>query len=141
MKPLSSLGFKPPSLSCLPGGASHPDDYPAVPTAAEDTSAGPKQTLVTLENPQQQQQQQQATGAGELPSELVGQSSAQASGQLLMPVEQDDSGPGRPSTDAEATQMELSPAPTISKWPRTSPCSSCYSTSGCVSIALPYFHS
>ncbi|XP_066470425.1 E3 ubiquitin-protein ligase HUWE1 isoform X2 [Tiliqua scincoides] len=95
----------------LPDGAAHPDGYPVVPTAAEDTSAGPKQTLVTLESPQQQLQQ--ATGAGELPSELVGQSSAQASGQLLMPVEQEDSGPGRPSTDAEATQMELSPAPTI----------------------------
>ncbi|KAM6469549.1 E3 ubiquitin-protein ligase HUWE1-like [Liasis olivaceus] len=95
----------------LPDGATHPDGYPAVSTAAKDTSAGPKQTLVTLESPQQQQQQ--ATGAGELPSELVGQSTAQASGQLLMPVEQEDSGPGRLSTDAEATQMELSPAPTI----------------------------
>uniref|UniRef100_A0A8C6YKP5 HECT-type E3 ubiquitin transferase n=1 Tax=Naja naja TaxID=35670 RepID=A0A8C6YKP5_NAJNA len=95
----------------LPDGATHPDGYPAVSAAAKDTSAGPKQTLVTLESPQQQQQQ--ATGAGELPSELVGQSTAQASGQLLMPVEQEDSGPGRLSTDAEATQMELSPAPTI----------------------------
>ncbi|XP_013917131.1 PREDICTED: E3 ubiquitin-protein ligase HUWE1-like [Thamnophis sirtalis] len=96
----------------LPDGATHPDGYPAVSAAAKDTSAGSKQTLVTLESPQQQQQQQ-ATGAGELPSELVGQSTAQASGQLLMPVEQEDSGPGRLSTDAEATQMELSPAPTI----------------------------
>uniref|UniRef100_A0A8C5SYW6 HECT-type E3 ubiquitin transferase n=1 Tax=Laticauda laticaudata TaxID=8630 RepID=A0A8C5SYW6_LATLA len=95
----------------LPDGATHPDGYPAVSAATKDTSAGPKQTLVTLESPQQQQQQ--ATGAGELPSELVGQSTAQASGQLLMPVEQEDSGPGRLSTDAEATQMELSPAPTI----------------------------
>uniref|UniRef100_A0A670KKC9 E3 ubiquitin-protein ligase HUWE1 n=1 Tax=Podarcis muralis TaxID=64176 RepID=A0A670KKC9_PODMU len=95
----------------LPDGAAHPDGYPAVPAAAEDASAGPKQTLVTLESPQQQQQQ--VTGAGELPSELAGQSNAQGSGQLLMPVEQEDSGPGRPSTDAEATQMELSPAPTI----------------------------
>uniref|UniRef100_A0A670YLI6 HECT-type E3 ubiquitin transferase n=1 Tax=Pseudonaja textilis TaxID=8673 RepID=A0A670YLI6_PSETE len=102
---------QPPSLSWLPDGATHPDGYPAVSAAAKDTSAGPKQTLVTLESPQQQQQQ--ATGAGELPSELVGQSTAQASGQLLMPVEQEDSGPGRLSTDAEATQMELSPAPTI----------------------------
>uniref|UniRef100_A0A8C5SY30 HECT-type E3 ubiquitin transferase n=1 Tax=Laticauda laticaudata TaxID=8630 RepID=A0A8C5SY30_LATLA len=102
---------QPPSLSWLPDGATHPDGYPAVSAATKDTSAGPKQTLVTLESPQQQQQQ--ATGAGELPSELVGQSTAQASGQLLMPVEQEDSGPGRLSTDAEATQMELSPAPTI----------------------------
>uniref|UniRef100_A0A803T356 HECT-type E3 ubiquitin transferase n=1 Tax=Anolis carolinensis TaxID=28377 RepID=A0A803T356_ANOCA len=91
-------------------GATHPDGFPVVSTAAEDTLAGARQTLVTLENPQQQQQ---AAGTGELPSELVGQSSAQSSGQLLMPVEQEDSGPWRPSTDAEATQMELSPAPTI----------------------------
>uniref|UniRef100_A0A803TFG8 HECT-type E3 ubiquitin transferase n=1 Tax=Anolis carolinensis TaxID=28377 RepID=A0A803TFG8_ANOCA len=94
----------------LPDGATHPDGFPVVSTAAEDTLAGARQTLVTLENPQQQQQ---AAGTGELPSELVGQSSAQSSGQLLMPVEQEDSGPWRPSTDAEATQMELSPAPTI----------------------------
>uniref|UniRef100_A0ACB8ENN4 E3 ubiquitin-protein ligase huwe1 n=1 Tax=Sphaerodactylus townsendi TaxID=933632 RepID=A0ACB8ENN4_9SAUR len=94
----------------LPDGAAHPDGYPAAPAATEDTSAGPNQTLVTLESPQQQQV---ATGAGELPSELVGESSVQASGQLLMPVEQEDTGPGRPGTDAEATQMELSPAPTI----------------------------
>lgn len=123
---------QPPSLSWLPDGAAHPDGYPAVPAAAEDASAGPKQTLVTLESPQQQQQQ--VTGAGELPSELAGQSNAQGSGQLLMPVEQEDSGPGRPSTDAEATQMELSPAPTISKWPQASPCSRCYPLFGCVSL-------
>lgn len=121
----AAQGFqRPPSLSWLPDGAAHPDGYPAPPTAAEDPSTGPKQTLVTLESPQQQQQPAVvATGAGELPSELVGQSSAHASGQLLMPVEQEDSGPGRPSADAEATQMELSPAPTISKWPQASPSS------------------
>lgn len=125
---------QPSSLSWLPDGAAHPDGYPMVPTAAEDTSAGPKQTLVTLESPQQQLQQ----ATGELPSELLGESSTQASGQLLMPVEQEDSGPGRPSTDAEATQMELSPAPTISKWPQASLCSRCSPKSGYISLVCTY---
>ncbi|XP_073177606.1 E3 ubiquitin-protein ligase HUWE1 isoform X5 [Lepidochelys kempii] len=87
--------------------ASRTDGFPATPPTAEGPSTGPKQTLVTLETPQP------ATAGGELPPELTGQPSTDASRQLLVPAEQEDSGPGRPSADAEATQMELSPAPTI----------------------------
>ncbi|EMP26944.1 E3 ubiquitin-protein ligase HUWE1 [Chelonia mydas] len=61
----------------------------------------------TLETPQP------ATAGGDLPPELTGQPGTDASRQLLVPAEQEDLGPGRPSADAEATQMELSPAPTI----------------------------
>ncbi|XP_043357429.1 E3 ubiquitin-protein ligase HUWE1 isoform X1 [Dermochelys coriacea] len=87
--------------------ASRTDGFPATPPTTEGPSAGPKQTLVTLETPQP------ATAGGELPPELTGQPSTDASRQLLVPAEQEDLGPGRSSADAEATQMELSPAPTI----------------------------
>ncbi|XP_067408206.1 E3 ubiquitin-protein ligase HUWE1 isoform X2 [Emydura macquarii macquarii] len=76
----------------------------AGPPSAEGPSAGPSQTLVTLETPQL------AAAGGELPPALAGQPGAEA---LRQPLEQEDSGPGRPGADAEATQMELSPAPTI----------------------------
>ncbi|KAM7134001.1 E3 ubiquitin-protein ligase HUWE1-like isoform 2-T2 [Macrochelys suwanniensis] len=91
----------------LSDAAGRTDGFPAAPPAAEGPAAGPKQTLVTLETPQP------AAAGGELPPELAGQPGAEASHQLLVPAEQEDSGPGRPSADAEATQMELSPAPTI----------------------------
>ncbi|XP_030403213.1 E3 ubiquitin-protein ligase HUWE1 isoform X7 [Gopherus evgoodei] len=91
----------------LSDAAGRTDGFPAAPPAAEGPSVGPKQTLVTLETPQP------AAAGGELPPELAGQPSTEASRQLLVPAEQEDSGPGRPSADAEATQMELSPAPTI----------------------------
>uniref|UniRef100_A0A8C3HWB1 E3 ubiquitin-protein ligase HUWE1 n=1 Tax=Chrysemys picta bellii TaxID=8478 RepID=A0A8C3HWB1_CHRPI len=91
----------------LSDAAGRTDGFPAAPPAAEGPSAGPKQTLVTLETPQP------AAVGGELPPELAGQPSTEASRQLLVPAEQEDSGPGRPNADAEATQMELSPAPTI----------------------------
>ncbi|XP_038603573.1 E3 ubiquitin-protein ligase HUWE1 isoform X3 [Tachyglossus aculeatus] len=86
-----------------------PDSYPSAASSAEGTSAGPKQTLVTLEAAQQQP----PPSMGELPQELQVPPGAEASAQLLMPVEQEDLGPGRPSGETEATQMELSPAPTI----------------------------
>ncbi|XP_050783124.1 LOW QUALITY PROTEIN: E3 ubiquitin-protein ligase HUWE1 [Gopherus flavomarginatus] len=91
----------------LSDAAGRTDGFPAAPPAAEGPSLGPKQTLVTLETPQP------AAAGGELPPELARQPSTEASRQLLVPAEQEDSGPGRPSADAEATQMELSPAPTI----------------------------
>ncbi|XP_034648647.1 E3 ubiquitin-protein ligase HUWE1 [Trachemys scripta elegans] len=91
----------------LSDAAGRTDGFPAAPPAAEGPSAGPKQTLVTLETPQP------AAVGGELPPELAGQPSTEASHQLLVPAEPEDSGPGRPNADAEATQMELSPAPTI----------------------------
>ncbi|KAM9113408.1 E3 ubiquitin-protein ligase HUWE1 isoform 2-T2 [Pangshura tecta] len=91
----------------LSDAAGRTDGFPAPPPAAEGPSASPKQTLVTLETPQP------AAAGGELPPELAGLPSTEASRQLLVPAEQEDSGPGRPSADAEATQMELSPAPTI----------------------------
>ncbi|XP_028923932.1 E3 ubiquitin-protein ligase HUWE1 isoform X2 [Ornithorhynchus anatinus] len=86
-----------------------PDNYPSAASSAEGTSAGPKQTHVTLET----SQQQPPPSMGELPQELQVPPGAEASTQLLMPVEQEDLGPGRPSGETEATQMELSPAPTI----------------------------
>ncbi|XP_074873486.1 E3 ubiquitin-protein ligase HUWE1 isoform X2 [Carettochelys insculpta] len=87
--------------------AGRTDGFPAAQSDTEGPSAGPKQALVTLETPQA------AVPSEELPPELAGQPSTEASCQLLVPAEQEDSGPGRPSADAEATQMELSPAPTI----------------------------
>uniref|UniRef100_A0A8C3HWY2 E3 ubiquitin-protein ligase HUWE1 n=1 Tax=Chrysemys picta bellii TaxID=8478 RepID=A0A8C3HWY2_CHRPI len=103
---VSHLSPVSPSLPA-PDAAGRTDGFPAAPPAAEGPSAGPKQTLVTLETPQP------AAVGGELPPELAGQPSTEASRQLLVPAEQEDSGPGRPNADAEATQMELSPAPTI----------------------------
>ncbi|XP_029463820.1 E3 ubiquitin-protein ligase HUWE1 isoform X4 [Rhinatrema bivittatum] len=85
-----------------------PENYPTAPSSAEGTPTSPNQSLIALDA-----SQPSPALLGELPQELQVHSGAEVAGQLLMPVEQEESGPGRPSGEAEATQMELSPAPTI----------------------------
>lgn len=92
-----------------------PDSYPTTPSSTDATSES-KETLVTLQPSQQQQTLPPPPALGEIPQELqspAGEGSS--STQLLMPVEPEELGSTRPSGEAETTQMELSPAPTISE--------------------------
>ncbi|XP_036596001.1 E3 ubiquitin-protein ligase HUWE1 [Trichosurus vulpecula] len=86
------------------------DSYPTTPSSPEGTSARPKQTLVTLET----SQQPPPAATSNLDQELPGPAPApEAATQPLMPAEHEDLGTGRASGETEATQMEFSPAPTI----------------------------
>uniref|UniRef100_A0A4X2LXC8 HECT, UBA and WWE domain containing E3 ubiquitin protein ligase 1 n=1 Tax=Vombatus ursinus TaxID=29139 RepID=A0A4X2LXC8_VOMUR len=86
------------------------DSYPTTPSSAEGTSARPKQTLVTLES----SQQPPPAATRNLDQDLPGPAPApEAATQPLMPAEHEDLGAGRASGETEATQMEFSPAPTI----------------------------
>ncbi|KAM7044740.1 E3 ubiquitin-protein ligase HUWE1 isoform 11-T14 [Molossus nigricans] len=105
----------------LSDGTPMPDSYPTTPSTDAATSES-KETHVTLQPSQQQPTLPPPPALGEIPQEL--QSPAGDGGnsaQLLMPVEPEELGPTRPSGEAETTQMELSPAPTISR-DLTSPC-------------------
>lgn len=92
-----------------------PDSYPTTPSSTDATSES-KETLGTLQPSQQQAALPAPPALGQGPQEL--QSPAGEGGgstQLMMPVESQELGPTRPSGEAETTQMELSPAPTISE--------------------------
>ncbi|XP_037368255.1 E3 ubiquitin-protein ligase HUWE1 isoform X7 [Talpa occidentalis] len=98
----------------LSDGTPMPDSYPTTPSSADAATSESKETLVTLQPSQQQPALPPPPALGEIPQEL--QSPAGEGGsstQLLMPVEPEELGPTRPSAEAETTQMELSPAPTI----------------------------
>ncbi|XP_045850632.1 E3 ubiquitin-protein ligase HUWE1 isoform X7 [Meles meles] len=106
----------------LSDGTPMPDSYPTTPSSTDAATSESKDTLVTLQPSQQQQTLPPTPALGEIAQEL--QSPAGEGGsstQLLMPVESEELGPTRPSGEAETTQMELSPAPTISR-DLTSPC-------------------
>ena len=97
-------------------GTPMPDSYPATPSSTDVATSEPRETLVTLQPSQQQPTLPTPPALGEIPQELqspIGEGGS--STQLLMPVEPEELGPTRTSGEAETTQMELSPAPTISK--------------------------
>ncbi|XP_052519638.1 E3 ubiquitin-protein ligase HUWE1 isoform X7 [Budorcas taxicolor] len=98
----------------LSDGTPMPDSYPATPSSTDVATSEPRETLVTLQPSQQQPTLPTPPALGEIPQELqspIGEGGS--STQLLMPVEPEELGPTRPSGEAETTQMELSPAPTI----------------------------
>ncbi|KAM5290394.1 E3 ubiquitin-protein ligase HUWE1 isoform 1-T4 [Glossophaga mutica] len=106
----------------LSDGTPMPDSYPTTPSSTDAATSESKDTLVTLQPSQQQSTLPPPPALGEIPHEL--QSPAGEGGnsaQLLMPVEPEELGSTRASGEAETTQMELSPAPTISR-DLTSPC-------------------
>ncbi|XP_031225143.1 E3 ubiquitin-protein ligase HUWE1 isoform X10 [Mastomys coucha] len=95
-------------------GTPMPDSYPTTPSSTDAPTSDSKETLGTLQPSQQQPALPPPPSLGEIPQEL--QSPAEEVGnstQLLMPIELEELGPTRPSGEAETTQMELSPAPTI----------------------------
>ncbi|XP_063288562.1 E3 ubiquitin-protein ligase HUWE1 isoform X2 [Pelobates fuscus] len=87
----------------------NPENFPTAPSSAEGTPTSPE--LVPLD-PTLRSHPPEASLA-ELPQSLQIESGADDGGQLLMPTDQEESGPGRPNIEGDATQMELSPAPTI----------------------------
>ncbi|XP_073919994.1 E3 ubiquitin-protein ligase HUWE1 isoform X11 [Castor canadensis] len=98
----------------LSDGTPMPDSYPTTPSSTDAATSESKEPLGTLQPSQQQPALPPPPALGEVPQEL--QSPAGEGGsstQLLMPVESEELGPTRPSGEAETTQMELSPAPTI----------------------------
>ncbi|XP_076418504.1 E3 ubiquitin-protein ligase HUWE1 isoform X32 [Peromyscus maniculatus bairdii] len=95
-------------------GTPMPDSYPTTPSSTDAATSESKETLGTLQPSQQQPALPTPPALGEIPQEL--QSPAEEVGnsaQLLMPIELEELGPTRTSGEAETTQMELSPAPTI----------------------------
>ncbi|XP_040322985.1 E3 ubiquitin-protein ligase HUWE1 isoform X8 [Herpailurus yagouaroundi] len=97
----------------LSDGTPMPDSYPTTPSSTDAATSESKETLVTLQ-PSQQQTLPPPPALGDIPQELQSPAGEGASStQLLMPVEPEELGPTRPSGEAETTQMELSPAPTI----------------------------
>ncbi|XP_045327994.1 E3 ubiquitin-protein ligase HUWE1 isoform X12 [Leopardus geoffroyi] len=97
----------------LSDGTPMPDSYPTTPSSTDAATSESKETLVALQ-PSQQQTLPPPPALGDIPQELQSPAGEGASStQLLMPVEPEELGPTRPSGEAETTQMELSPAPTI----------------------------
>ncbi|XP_037679708.1 LOW QUALITY PROTEIN: E3 ubiquitin-protein ligase HUWE1-like [Choloepus didactylus] len=95
-------------------GTPMPDSYPTTPSSTDATTSESKDTLVILQPSKQQPTLPPPPALGEIPQELqspVGD--GDSSTQLLMPVEPEELGPTKPSGEAETTQMELSPVPTI----------------------------
>ncbi|XP_036774980.2 E3 ubiquitin-protein ligase HUWE1 isoform X10 [Manis pentadactyla] len=106
----------------LSDGTTLPDSYPTTPSSTDAATSEPKETLAILQPSQQQPTLPPPPILGEIPQELQSPAGEVGSStQLLMPVEPEELGPTRPSGEAETTQMELSPAPTISR-DLTSPC-------------------
>ncbi|XP_044943774.1 E3 ubiquitin-protein ligase HUWE1 isoform X9 [Mustela putorius furo] len=106
----------------LSDGTPMPDSYPTTPSSTDAATSESKDTLVTLQPSQQQQTLPPPPALGQIAQELQSPAGeGGSSAQLLMPVESEELGPTRPSGEAETTQMELSPAPTISR-DLTSPC-------------------
>ncbi|XP_054975774.1 E3 ubiquitin-protein ligase HUWE1 isoform X9 [Sorex araneus] len=98
----------------LSDGTPMPDGYPTTPSSADTATSESKETLVTLQPSQQQPTLPTPPALGEIPQELQSTTGEGGSStQLLMPVESEELPPTRPSGEAETTQMELSPAPTI----------------------------
>lgn len=94
-----------------------PDSYPTTPSSTDAATSESKEASVTLQPSQQQPTLPAPPALGEIAQEL--QSPAGEGGnsaQLLMPVEPVELGTTRPSAEGETTQMELSPAPTISEY-------------------------
>ncbi|KAM4662647.1 E3 ubiquitin-protein ligase HUWE1 [Discoglossus pictus] len=91
-------------------GSGRPENFPTAPSSAEGTPTSPE--LVPLDSSLRPHPPEGTLAA--LPQGLPADSGTDDdSGHQLMPTEQEDSGPGRPSAEGDATQMELSPAPTI----------------------------
>ncbi|XP_041430845.1 E3 ubiquitin-protein ligase HUWE1-like isoform X3 [Xenopus laevis] len=90
-------------------GSGHPENFPTAPSSAEGTPTSPE--IVRLD-PTLRAHPPEATLA-QLPQGLPADSGTEDAGLQLMSSHQEDSGPGHPSTEGDATQMELSPAPTI----------------------------
>ncbi|XP_011381733.1 E3 ubiquitin-protein ligase HUWE1 isoform X12 [Pteropus vampyrus] len=106
----------------LSDGTPMPDSYPTTPSSTDAATSESKETLVTLQSSQQQPTLPPPSALGEISQELRSPAGEGGSStQLLMPVEPEELGPTRPSGETETTQMELSPAPTISR-DLTSPC-------------------
>ncbi|XP_068104390.1 E3 ubiquitin-protein ligase HUWE1 isoform X4 [Hyperolius riggenbachi] len=96
-------------LSLSDDGSSRPENFPTAPSSAEGTPTSPE--LVPLDSSLRTHPPEAALA--DFPQSLHSETGPEDTGQLLMPTEPEDSGPGRPSAEGEATQMELSPAPTI----------------------------
>ncbi|CAI9575522.1 unnamed protein product [Staurois parvus] len=90
-------------------GSNRPENFPTAPSSAEGTPTSPE--LVPLDTSLRAHPPESALA--DLTQSLHTETGPEDTGQLLMPTEPEDSGPGRPSAEGEATQMELSPAPTI----------------------------
>ncbi|XP_063792486.1 E3 ubiquitin-protein ligase HUWE1 isoform X8 [Pseudophryne corroboree] len=86
-----------------------PENFPTAPSSAEGTPTSPE--LVPLD-PSLRAHPPEAVLA-DLPQSLHTDPCSEDTGQLLIPAEEEESGPGRPNAEGDATQMELSPAPTI----------------------------
>ncbi|XP_021575466.2 E3 ubiquitin-protein ligase HUWE1 isoform X7 [Ictidomys tridecemlineatus] len=98
----------------LSDGTPMPDSYPTTPSSTDAATSESKETLGTLQPSQQQPALPPPPSLGEVPQDLQSPTGEGGSStQLLMPVESEELGPTRPSGEAETTQMELSPAPTI----------------------------
>ncbi|XP_036284821.1 E3 ubiquitin-protein ligase HUWE1 isoform X14 [Pipistrellus kuhlii] len=103
-------------------GTPMPDSYPTTPSSADAATSESKEAGVALQPSQQQPALPAPPALGEIAQELQSPAGDGGnSGQLLMPVEPVELGTARPSGEGETTQMELSPAPTISR-DLTSPC-------------------
>nr|DBA21602.1 TPA: hypothetical protein GDO54_018212 [Pyxicephalus adspersus] len=89
--------------------SSRPENFPTAPSSAEGTPTSPE--LVPLDSSLRTHPPE--ASLADLPQSLHAEIGQEDTGQLLMPTEPEDSGPGRSSAEGEATQMELSPAPTI----------------------------
>lgn len=97
-------------------GTPMPDSYPTTPSSNDAATSESKETLVTLQSSQQTPTIPPPPALGEISQELRSPAGEGGSStQLLMPVEPEELGPTRPSGETETTQMELSPAPTISE--------------------------
>ncbi|XP_015423814.1 PREDICTED: E3 ubiquitin-protein ligase HUWE1 isoform X9 [Myotis davidii] len=106
----------------LSDGTSMPDSYPTTPSSTDAATSESKEAHVTLQPSQQQPTLPAPPALGEIAQELQSPTGEGGnSTQLLMPVEPVELGTTRPSGEGETTQMELSPAPTISR-DLTSPC-------------------
>ncbi|XP_071979940.1 E3 ubiquitin-protein ligase HUWE1 isoform X6 [Engystomops pustulosus] len=90
-------------------GSGRPENFPTAPSSAEGTPTSLE--LVPLD-PTLRAHPPEASLA-ELPQGLHTEPGTEDTGQLLLPADQEESGPGRPNAEGDATQMELSPAPTI----------------------------
>ncbi|XP_036082921.1 E3 ubiquitin-protein ligase HUWE1 isoform X15 [Rousettus aegyptiacus] len=98
----------------LSDGTPMPDSYPTTPSSNDAATSESKETLVTLQSSQQTPTIPPPPALGEISQELRSPAGEGGSStQLLMPVEPEELGPTRPSGETETTQMELSPAPTI----------------------------
>lgn len=93
-----------------------PDGYLTTPSSADTAAPESRDTIATLQPSQQLPTVPIPPALGEIPQEILSPAGEGGSStQLLMPVESEELAPTRPSGEAETTQMELSPAPTISE--------------------------